>query len=106
MTKAQKSECSVVEAMDFIDAHKKDKEDWAPYDNRDEEAEDDDDDHFADAHRSHSQRSKAKDIDKPKSYDGNDIDEIDENMYYLGQKKSSHEPVKSLAQTGIKSEEV
>ena len=75
--------------MDFINSQKK-KDDWAPYDNRDEEAEDDND-HFVDMHKSHNDQPKANnhhDIDKPKSYTGNDIDEIDENVYYLGQKKS------------------
>jgi hypothetical protein len=104
--------------MDFINANKKDKEEWAPYDNRSEDSEEADD-HFKDSHWSRQKPEKLEtdddedeqhslwskegkhsapsarapdEIDKPKNYKGNDIDEIDENMFYLAQKghKSSH----------------
>jgi hypothetical protein len=113
--------------MDFINANKKDKDEWAPYDNRSEDSEEADD-HFKDSHWSrqkpkkmetdddddedeqhslsskegkhsaakkrhhHEENAKESEIDKPKNYKGNDIDEIDENMFYLAQKghKSSH----------------
>lgn len=103
--------------MDVVNAKK--KADWDSLDNRDGSEEQDE--HFKDPHWGHqeeksepkelSKKAEEKHIDKPATYKDGEIDEAEENTFYLGQVKAEHgskalvSSIRAFAQTNAKEEE-